>query len=177
MQITEILEVVGVAVIAGTAVTDQNFTRCVGELCQPDRGSSNCWREAEDRFFSVHGPNWAAETQPRRFSADLHMLVVPCDIEDTLVANRARTWSGGYQAPSDVLGWRPAAERIRSPRRICWGALSQCSLLPTSCNTGGEGEERREGWNVERETFGADNELGEGHRHRIRQVSGATGFL
>ena len=69
MQVPEILQGVGVAVLAGTAVTDQNLTRDVGELSQKYRGSFSVLAEAEDRFFSAHvtcnvvkvGPNRVAK--------------------------------------------------------------------------------------------------------------------
>ena len=159
MQVPEILEGIGVAVTAGTAVTDQNFTHDVKELSHQYRGSFIMLAEAEHRFFSAHvtfncvidGPNTASEL--RRFSADVHMLVdhirgagqhsaqvAHCGGHHA-VASKAQTWSHGHQGPGGVLGGRNSrrtpVERRRSVRRICWDAL--CRLLPTSCKIGARG--------------------------------------
>ena len=73
MQITEILEGIGVAIFTGTTVTDQKCFCNVGERCQWERGLSNVLAEAADCFLSVHvtltlvavRPKWAAEARPR----------------------------------------------------------------------------------------------------------------
>ena len=86
MQIPQVLKGVGEAIFTGMAARDQNLTRDVGELSQQYRGFSNVLAEAEDQFISARHlqlcdcwPNTAAETQPRHCSADVHMIVVPCD--------------------------------------------------------------------------------------------------
>ena len=133
MQVQETLQGVGVAVLAGTAMTDHR----VG-------GSFNVSAEAEGRFLPVHvtyslvifgerrRPNFGSLCRCTHACGPMHVTT-------SAAQARRRKWR------TAAVGIRRQTRRpselqssARFPRRICWGALCQCSL-PTSCKVGARG--------------------------------------